>query len=503
MGLPADWKRVEDWLYFSSPVAYVAQEDSKKGESKWPNLPVLKDYSSPPSEDFWKTFPSRPLPVTAETSIDICELQNEIEKKKAKMTSHQYERCQRTVSYLKEGAPSFQMNELPGCHVKNASSTIAHGREVTENIATWIAEGYAAGSFDGPPCENFRVNPLIAVVQPGKVRPVLDVSSPHGDSFNSNVDKFSTESVKMASAKKFSQILLDCGKEAKMSKHDLVAAYKQVPCRVTDLRLQGFQWLGKFFVETRQVFGAKTSVCNYDNLGETLKLLALLECNISPHLVLRQVDDVPSVAPAESTYCEEFSSAHRNICRKLKVKLAENCPLNDKAFEVQVRGKVLGVMFNSTDLTWRLSEKKLTKAKNSVVSALNISKVSLRDWQRLVGRLNDISQLCPFLKNFKGPINEVLAGIPSDAPKDLSLEVSAQAKKDLQVWAGYLWSEHKWLPIPRELLAPPLYCKEFVSDAAGLAAEANPATRPGCGNVGFDEEGKSFSLTASHGRKNS
>jgi hypothetical protein len=31
---------------------------------------------------------------------------------------------------------------------------------------------------------------------------------------------------------------------------------------VKDLRLQGFSWLGKFFVETRQVFGAKTSVCN-------------------------------------------------------------------------------------------------------------------------------------------------------------------------------------------------------------------------------------------------
>jgi hypothetical protein len=108
----------------------------------------------------------------------------------------------------------------------------------------------------------FRVNPQIAVVQPGKVRPVLDVSSPQGVSFNLNVDKFRTEKVQMASAKKFSQVLLDCGKNAKMSKHDLVAAYKQVPCKVSDLRLQGFQWLGKFFVETRQVFDAKTSVCN-------------------------------------------------------------------------------------------------------------------------------------------------------------------------------------------------------------------------------------------------
>ncbi len=110
--------------------------------------------------------------------------------------------------------------------MKSSRSTIAHGRQVTENIATWMAEGYAAGPFNSPSCSNFRVNPLLAVVQPDKVRPVLDVSSPSENSFNSNVDEFGTETIKMASAKKFSQKLLDCGNDAIMSKHDLVAAYK-------------------------------------------------------------------------------------------------------------------------------------------------------------------------------------------------------------------------------------------------------------------------------------
>jgi hypothetical protein len=490
MGLPKDWKRVEGWLYFSGPMAYTSIDDHKSKLSEWPHLKILDDYSKPPPEDFWQSFPSRPLPLIAETDIDICELENQIREKKHRMTSHQLERCQRTVDYLKNGAPSFQCSDLPGCFVKNSSSTIVHGREVTENVATWVREGYAAGPFNSPPCPNFRVNPLIAVVQPGKVRPVLDVSSPQGNSYNSNVDKFSTETVKMASAKKFSQVLLDCGKNAKMSKHDLVAAYKQMPCKVEDLRMQGFQWLGKYFVETRQVFGAKTSVCNYDNLGETLKLLAILECNIPPNLVLRQVDDVPSVAPADTFICENFSAVYRMICKKLNVKLAENCPLNDKAFEVQVRGKVLGVMFDSTDLSWRLSDKKIAKARNSIVSVLSANSTTLKDCQRLLGRLNDISQLCPFLKCFKLPVTETLAGIPADSPKDLPLEFSAQAKRDLMVWAGFLWSEFKWLPIPREIHAPPLFCKEFVSDAAGLAVEADPTTGPGCGNVGFAEDGQ-------------
>jgi len=297
------------------------------------------------------------MPVKPETSIDVGKLEQMVEFQKPRMTSHQYERSMKAVMYLKDGAPSFQKTSLPSCFVKNASCAIKHGKEVTEAIATWINEGFAAGPFDRPPCENFRVNPLIAVVQPGKIRPVLNVSAPESASFNSEVDEDETEKVKMASARQFGQNLLDCGKCSTMSKHDIVAAYKQVPARISDLRLQGFSWLGKYFVETRQIFGAKTSVCNYDILGETLKLLALLNSNIPHHLVIRQVDDVPTVAPAHTGWCENFSESYRKICNELNVELAPNCPLLDKAFENQQRGKVLGILFDGTDLTWKLPEK--------------------------------------------------------------------------------------------------------------------------------------------------
>jgi hypothetical protein len=76
------------------------------------------------------------------------------------------------------------------------------------------------------------VNLLLAVVQPGKGRPVLDVSLPIEDYFNSTVDDYETETVKMASAKKFGQNLLNCGKNATMSKRDLLAACTQVPCKI-------------------------------------------------------------------------------------------------------------------------------------------------------------------------------------------------------------------------------------------------------------------------------
>jgi hypothetical protein len=423
---------------------------------KWPEIPVLDDYSTKPSENFWEKFPHKELPSVPETSIDIGKLSEKVELLKWKMTTHQYGRCKKAIEYLSKGAPAFQKSELPGCFVKNAHSTLKHGRAITDNIATWVHEGYAAGPFEGPPCPQFRVNPLMAVVQPDKVRPVLNVSSPKGDSFNSMVDENETEAVKMASAKKFGKNLLECGVNATMSKHDLVAAYKQVPCKIKDLRLQGFSWLGRFFVETRQVFGAKTSVCNYDIVGETLKLLASLQCDTPPHLILRQVDDVPVVGSEGSGHCEQFSEAYKTLCKELNVGLAKDCPLSDKAFTCQKRGKVLGVMFDSTDLTWRLSDSKVNKAVSSVCKAYHSEISTLQEWQRLMGRLNDVSQMCSFMKVFRQPINKCISDIPSDAPPECDVVVSAEARNDLLVWYGFLTSPHKWLPIEENRLTPPI-----------------------------------------------
>ena len=46
-----------------------------------------------------------------------------------------------------------------------------------------------SGPFIFPPLKKFRVNPLKMVPQHNKVRPVLNVSSPIGSSFNDNADE--------------------------------------------------------------------------------------------------------------------------------------------------------------------------------------------------------------------------------------------------------------------------------------------------------------------------
>ena len=49
---------------------------------KWPNIPVLKDYNVKPNADFWKYFPSRPLPEKPESAIDVEKLGSHDQREK-------------------------------------------------------------------------------------------------------------------------------------------------------------------------------------------------------------------------------------------------------------------------------------------------------------------------------------------------------------------------------------------------------------------------------------
>ena len=151
---------------------------------------------------------------------------------------------------------------------------------LTDKITGWIESSFIARPFDTPLVTGFRVNPLMAVVRNNKVRPVLNMSGPKNKSFNDNVDRSQLEQVKMDSAKVFGHKLREIGKKAIFSKFDFCDAYKSIPAKANDYRLQGLKWLGKYFVEVEQIFGGIPSVCNFDREGGTIMLLATLVSRI-------------------------------------------------------------------------------------------------------------------------------------------------------------------------------------------------------------------------------
>jgi hypothetical protein len=214
------------------------------------------------------------------------------------------------------------------------------------------------------------------------------------------------------------------------------------------------------------MFGSAASVQNFDVLGNTIKSCCLANCDIPSKLVHRQLDDVPVVAPQNSFWGEHFETEYRKLCEKIGMVLAPDCKKFEKAFSNTFYGKVLGFFFNTKSLTWSLPAEKLEKVLGLIVEIENKEKVCILDMQKLMGNLNHVSQLCPFLLNFKFNLNKTLSTFKSDS--DL-VELSLNAKKEMAVWKGFLLDENKWYPICHPQHPPPICTKTFFSDAAGFA----------------------------------
>ena len=488
MGLPDCWNRVQEWIDF---LDFVPKFKPETGSTKLknPEIPKLTDYGIKPGCKFWEKFPFKDLPKVAVSRIIVSRIESEMSKKCDVLTLDQVRRCMTAIRALKNGADACQKIKLPPCVQPNAKSTVEFGEAVTDTVATWVKKGFAAGPFDAPPVDAFRVNCLMAIPQESKVRPVLNASLPEGKSLNSNVVDEKVEKVQMCSARCFSYSVIDAGRGAFMAKMDMEDAYKNVPCRPEDFRLQGFSWLSKFFVETRQIFGAKTAVSNFDILGKTVLDLVLTDCKIPKHLVHRQLDDVPVVVPFHKKFwCEEFVEKYRNFCNEANIGLAQHDKNLEKAFDPSQEGKVLGIIFDTKDLLWQYPMNKKEKTLTALADFLESQEMDLKPMQKLLGRLNDICLMCPFLKTFKGPMNDLLSKLQNSDGKNVNIPV--QCKRDARVFAGFLLDQNPWVPIAHRPMGIPIRHMEFVSDAAGFTQSSTREELRGAGSIGFNCKGE-------------
>jgi len=236
---------------------------------------------------------------------------------------------------------------------------------------------------------------MMAVEQKDKIRIVMNLSAPEGKSYNDAVNETALEKVSMSSARLFGYTLVECGLGARMFKYDMVDAYKNIPAATGDLRLQGFTWLGRFFVELKKVFGSKEAVSAFDRLNHTLVVLAAAQANLPLRYIHRTLDDVPLAVPANSCKGTQFAVAYENICSQIGASLAPPCQNLEKAFADSTKGTVLGIFFDTETLTWKISNGKRARAMARIWDPLMGNIITLLELQQLIGTLNDIGICWP------------------------------------------------------------------------------------------------------------
>ena len=474
-GLPAAWSKIARWMKHQAPLAMPDPLAKRQVAKKCPEIPTLADYRQPAPPEFWAVFPTSEMLDDIRSPVNVTALATMIETARSGWTGQQKARADKAVRDQREGASAFQKRALPPICVPNAKSSYEHGEMITDTLAAWTKAGIIKGPFAAPPLPQFRSNSIMAKEEKEKVRLIMDMSRPEGRSFNDNLTKNLLDKVDMSTAKQFAYCAREAGKGAIMSKLDMKDAYKLIPAKRQDWRLQGMSWAGRYFVDLKGTFGGTPSVANYDALSATTQDLAILRAGIPRRWVLRTLDDSPVVAPAGTGWTPAFTRAYIDVCKQLDIPLAEPCPKREKAFMNETSGRVLGIWFDTMNQSWSYPKDKMIPLVRDILGALKDGQIDLAGMQTIMGSLNDLSQLCPFLKGWRLPSLAFQASFKDR--RDWKQEIPGQVRADMKVCARIILAAGGGLPLAARPTGPALNYIQFTSDTAGAqTAQQNGKT---------------------------
>lgn len=423
-------------------------------------LATLTDYKTIPTADFWESFPSQPN--LAASSL-ICPVK--LRQLSEQLGCGKHPMLEIICKDLTEGADIGCAGPArrPSCST-NAPSAFEFGPEVTDAVADWLAQGFAAGPFlpENRPADA-KVSGIMCRQKPnGSARIILNFSAPEGNCVNDGIDttQFPTT---MSSTEKWLTVLDRAGRGALILKMDWAAAYKHIHVRPADIILQYFSWLGMDFVELMLVFGACSSAGIYDRLAKFILFLVIIYSRFPPDMICQYLDDVCAACPAHSDALTRFEAAYRAVAALVGVQLASTDD-PDKAFAPCTAGVVLGVHYDTVAWTWRIPQEKLVRLLLVLRCALVADELPQHEIWSLVGKLLHYAPLIP-ASRFN--IGHLIKASSMSTNRRFPVPVTADMKRQLHFWHVMLRATDGHVSIPAPVGRLPAWAVEFWTDAAG------------------------------------
>ena len=304
---------------------------------------------------------------------------------------------------------------------KNSALAFEYGSRLQEALQELLFQNAMKGPLDRDeiPYADIKVHTMAAKLKPtGKVRSIVDCSGPYTEdvgapgfiynpeypgSLNSTIQK-SEFPVNLTSLAEFVDLLWDNGLGAEMTKLDQEAAYRHVPVRPEDLHLQFVKWGDKYFQETKLMFGGTSSPGIYDRFAGLFLFLCVRKTRgMRAKDAARYLDDVMAVGPKGSTILRDFYDQYRQTAAQIGLRL-DKSGNRAKCQPPETTIIALGVHFDTEAWTWRMDAEKGARLLHEIESILEGNTATIKQRERIVGKILDMSQLLTNSKHRLGPI---------------------------------------------------------------------------------------------------
>lgn len=323
--------------------------------------------------------------------------------------------------------PCADLSPLPVCG--NLKSVRMRPEVVTEKLGREVALGRMAGPFGSIPVPGLRVSPLglVPKKEPGKFRLIHHLSYPAGSSVNDGIDSelckvvYTSFDSALAWVRRY-------GRGALLAKTDIEAAFRLLPVHPSSFCLLGCTWQDQFYVDCCLPMGCSVS-CYFFELFSTFLEWVVRQESLVPS-VLHYLDDFLFIGPGGSRVCATLLRTMERVAADFGVPLA---PEKTEGPVTEIR--FLGIMIDSDRMECRLPEDKVADLRLVVGAAMGARKITLRELQSLLGKLNFACRVIPMGRVFCRRLAMATAGVVKPYHY---VRLSSALREDLGVWSTFL-----------------------------------------------------------------
>ena len=317
-----------------------------------------------------------------------------------------------------------------GSHVaKNLKSARLNPLLLKEKICKEVRLGRFAGPYADSPISNLRISPVGLVPKSdGSYRLITHLSYPVGDSVNDGIsDELS--SVTYTSFDSVVGMIFSLGRGAYLAKRDIKSAFRILPISPLDYCLLGIKdEEGLIYIDKFLPMGCKISCSLFEKFATFLHWLVSY---ISGQVTIdHYLDDFIFCGTKNMQDCKSLVDTFTMVCGWLTVPLAE-----EKSVGPVQKLIFLGYEVDSVSMSVRIPLHKIDELNAILLEMLGRKKVTLKEFQTLIGKLAFFSKAVRASRAFLRRFYDATMGIKRSHHK---IRLTGDIRQDMLVWVVFL-----------------------------------------------------------------